>query len=81
MRITSKGQVTIPNQFRIKYGLLPHVEIEFKETKGNLCLVKVRNNKSRGEEVIRRMRSAKVNKKMTTEQIMILTRGYAKDDK
>ena len=30
MRITSKGQVTIPAAIREKAGLLPHTEVEFE---------------------------------------------------
>jgi len=30
MRMTSKGQVTVPVEVREKLGLLPHDEIEFK---------------------------------------------------
>ena len=30
MRITSKGQVTIPIDVREKAGLLPHTEVEFE---------------------------------------------------
>jgi bifunctional DNA-binding transcriptional regulator/antitoxin component of YhaV-PrlF toxin-antitoxin module len=83
MRMTVKGQVTVPNVFRIKYGLLPHAEVEFKEKSGVLCLVKAKHGKkeSRGEQLIRRMRSAKVDRSMTTEEIMELTRGYRVDDK
>lgn len=29
MRITSKGQVTIPQAIRERLGLLPHCEVEF----------------------------------------------------
>ena len=29
MRITSKGQVTIPQDIREQAGLLPHTEVEF----------------------------------------------------
>ena len=29
MRITSKGQVTIPADIRAEAGLLPHTEVEF----------------------------------------------------
>ena len=29
MRITSKGQVTIPQDIRERFGLLPHTEVEF----------------------------------------------------
>lgn len=82
MQITSKGQITIPNEFRIKYGLLPHMEVEFKEVKGNLCIVKAKKKKvSRGVAIINRMRSAKIAKRMTTDEIMELTRGYQEDDK
>ncbi|MFC5740371.1 AbrB/MazE/SpoVT family DNA-binding domain-containing protein [Dyella tabacisoli] len=42
MKITSKGQVTIPQAVREQAGLLPHSEVEFD----------VRSN---GEVVIRRM--------------------------
>ena len=30
MRITSKGQVTIPAEIRERAGLLPHTEVEFE---------------------------------------------------
>ena len=33
MRITSKGQVTIPQDIRERYGLLPHTEVEFVESR------------------------------------------------
>jgi len=82
MHITTKGQVTIPNTYRHKFGLLPHTEVEFKEYKGMLCLVKVKKLKkeSRGQRIIRRMQSAKVNKNMSTDEIMALTRGYGLDN-
>jgi AbrB family looped-hinge helix DNA binding protein len=32
MRITSKGQVTIPAEIREQAGLLPHTEVEFELT-------------------------------------------------
>ena len=30
MRLTSKGQVTIPLEIRERLGLLPHTEVEFE---------------------------------------------------
>ena len=30
MRMTSKGQVTIPAEIREKAGLLPHTEVDFE---------------------------------------------------
>ena len=82
MHITVKGQVTIPNEFRNKFGLLPHTEVEFKEYKGRLCLVKIKKSKkeSRGQKIIRRMQSVKTNN-MTTEEVLAITRGYVEDDK
>lgn len=40
MHLTQKGQVTIPRKFREKFGLTPSVEIDFKEEKGRLILIK-----------------------------------------
>jgi AbrB family looped-hinge helix DNA binding protein len=34
MRITSKGQVTIPQSVRERCGLLPHTEVRFVEEGG-----------------------------------------------
>lgn len=36
MRITSKGQVTIPAEIREQAGLLPHTEVDF-QFDGKLC--------------------------------------------
>ena len=42
MRITSKGQVTIPQEMRDKAGLLPGTEVEFAFEDGKLCVSKSR---------------------------------------
>ena len=34
MQITSKGQVTIPQEIRNRLGLLPHTEVEFELSEG-----------------------------------------------
>jgi AbrB family looped-hinge helix DNA binding protein len=76
MRITEKGQVTIPLEIRQKLGLLPHTEVEF-EIDGNAARIrKARgtSRSSRGAEVIARL-SGSGTVKMTTDQIMALTRG------
>ena len=39
MRITSKGQVTIPIEIREKMGLLPNTEVEF-QIQGNTVRLK-----------------------------------------
>lgn len=38
MRITSKGQVTIPQDIREKHGLLPNTEVDFVVERGRVFL-------------------------------------------
>lgn len=74
MRITSKGQVTIPIEIRERAGLLPHTEVRF-EVEGNAVRI-VRDEKSigsRGKKLIERMRG-RATAGMSTEEIMALTR-------
>lgn len=78
MRITSKGQVTIPQEIRERAGLLPHTEVDFiLEADGGIRIVKARDPKgrSRGDELIERLQSARPHLTMTTDEIMRLTRG------
>jgi len=73
MRITSKGQVTIPQEIRRKAGLLPGVEIDFTIEGNNVCVVKVKPG-DRGRRLVEAMRG-KGSVRMTTDEIMALTRG------
>ena len=72
MRITSKGQVTIPQQLREKFGLFPSTEVEFKIGKTGI-LIKKKKSRSFGDNIIKNMRG-RSDKKMTTDEIMALTR-------
>jgi antitoxin PrlF len=75
MRITSKGQVTIPIEIRERVGLLPHTEVRF-EVEGNTVRI-LREEKpagSRGQKLLERMRG-RATARMSTEEIMALTRG------
>lgn len=74
MRITSKGQVTIPIEIRERVGLLPHTEVRF-EVEGNAVRI-LREEKpgGRGQRLLERMRG-RATTKMSTEEIMALTRG------
>jgi len=40
MRVTTKGQVTIPQHIREKFGITPDSEVDFVEEKGRIYLVK-----------------------------------------
>lgn len=73
MRITSKGQVTIPIEIRERAGLLPHTEVRF-EVEGNAVRI-FREEKpgGRGQRLVERMRG-RATSRMSTEEIMALTR-------
>jgi AbrB family looped-hinge helix DNA binding protein len=74
MRITSKGQVTIPQTIREKMALFPNTEVEFNISGDKVFITKVRSRKGRGSEIVARLRG-KATVHMTTDQIMALTRG------
>lgn len=74
MRITSKGQVTIPLEVRQATGLLPNCEVEF-EVKGNKVLIRKADKRPlRGERIVGHLRG-RGSVKMSTDEIMALTRG------
>ena len=74
MRLTSKGQVTIPQEIRERLGLLPHTEVEF-EIEGDAVKVrKARGGSRRGRELVARMRG-RGDTRLTTDDILALTRG------
>lgn len=73
MRVTSKGQVTIPQELREKAGITPGTEIEFAFIKGNL-VIKKRLGRGRGAALVQHMTGAG-DVKMSTDEILRLTRG------
>ena len=75
MRITSKGQVTIPQDVRERLGLLPLSEVEFDVVGDSVRIRKARGKKTRGQMLIDRLRGSAPKPGMTTDQIMALTRG------
>lgn len=76
MRITSKGQVTIPVEIREKAGLLPGTEVDFQLDGQTVYVFKARAPKgeTRGQEIVRRLRGSGTVR-MTTDEIMALMRG------
>lgn len=76
MRITSKGQVTIPADIRERAGLLPHTEVEF-EFDGKIVRIlraKVDQKDGRGARLVAHLRG-RGDVAMSTEAIMALTRN------
>jgi len=76
MKITSKGQVTIPAEIREKAGLLPETEVTFAMERGKVVIRKVAGPSRRGRRLVESLRG-KGAVKMTTDEIMALTRGEA----
>jgi AbrB family looped-hinge helix DNA binding protein len=72
VRVTSKGQVTIPLAVRRRLGIEPGSEVDFELDDRGARLVRVRTG--RGKEIVRRMRG-RGTVPMTTDEIMALTRG------
>jgi AbrB family looped-hinge helix DNA binding protein len=40
VRVTRKGQVTVPKRLRERFGITTATEVEFREVRGRLVLVK-----------------------------------------
>jgi AbrB family looped-hinge helix DNA binding protein len=76
VRITSKGQVTIPLPIREALGLHANSEVEFSIDGNAVRIVKRREpgERSRGRALIEHMRG-RGRGRMTTDEIMRLTRG------
>ncbi len=77
MKITTKGQVTIPVEIREKLGLLPNTEVEFEIVGKAVRLRKVRRANGagrRGKSIVERLRG-RGSVRMTTDEILALTRG------
>lgn len=75
MRITSKGQVTIPQEIREKAGLLPNTEVEFEFDGRTVRIVKAKAGKKpgRGAAIVAKLRGTG-DVRMTTDEILALTR-------
>ena len=75
MRITTKGQVSIPLRIRRKLGLQPETEIEFDIEGDHALIRKARKSAgSRGRNLVERLKG-RGDVRMSTDAIMALTRG------
>jgi AbrB family looped-hinge helix DNA binding protein len=81
MKITSKGQITIPQEIRERLGLLPYTEVEW-EMEGDVALLRKANSAGgagpRGRATLAALRGA-ARGGMSTDEIMALTRGEGLD--
>lgn len=82
MRITAKGQVTIPQDVRERAGLMPGTDVEFEIEGGVVRLVKTRaggRRRTRGQKLVESLRG-RGDFKMTTDEIVALMRGPSADE-
>lgn len=73
MRVTSKGQVTIPIDLRQALGIGGGTEVEFELQDDTLLVRKAAGGPRRGRALVDRL-AGRGDVPLTTEQIMALTR-------
>ena len=73
MRITNKGQITIPEHIREKLGITSDTDVDFIQEGNKVYLIKKKILSSKKNK-FRRFRGI-ATIKMTTDEIMSLTRG------
>ncbi|MCA1692885.1 MAG: AbrB/MazE/SpoVT family DNA-binding domain-containing protein [Actinobacteria bacterium] len=73
MRVTEKGQVTIPKDLRDALGIGAGTEVAFQRTDDALLVRKVEGGPTRGSALAGRLRG-RGDVPMTTEEILALTR-------
>jgi AbrB family looped-hinge helix DNA binding protein len=74
VRVTEKGQVTIPKALRDALGIRAGTEVEFERRRDVIVVRKAKTATSRGEELAQRLRG-RGDVAMTTDEIMALTRA------
>jgi AbrB family looped-hinge helix DNA binding protein len=74
MRITAKGQVTIPQEIREKLGLLPDTEVEFEIDGDAVRITRAPVQQARGRALIAHLRG-RAGRGPSTDEIMALVRG------
>jgi AbrB family looped-hinge helix DNA binding protein len=74
MRVTTKGQVTIPLAIREHFNIQAGTEVDFVVDGNVVKLVPGRRAQARGRRIVDRLRG-RASVRMTTDEIMALTRG------
>lgn len=74
MRVTEKGQLTIPKHLRDELGIGAGTEVEVERQGDTLVVRKAVDRPSRGQQIVERLR-ARGDIAMTTDEVMALTRG------
>jgi len=74
MKITQKGQVTIPQEMRERFGLVQHTEMEFANGENGVIIRSAQSEKARFRSWLEKAKGSATAGE-TTENVMLLTRG------
>ena len=74
MRMTSKGQVTIPAELRNQFGLGPGEEVEVVAAEDGALVRRATGTVGRGAELVARLRD-RADGDLTADAVLRLTRG------
>lgn len=74
MKVTTKGQVTIPQEIREQLGIHPGSDVEFTVEGNAIRITASSRSSSFGKGLVERMRG-RGTVRMSTDEIMALTRG------
>ncbi len=75
MRITSRGQATIPQNVREQMGFLANTEVEFFVSGNKVFLQKAENDAGRGKYLIACVKG-KATAALRTNEILAMTREW-----
>ena len=74
MRITSKGQVTIPLHVRTALGLVPQSEVEFSIERGGAVIRLKRGAQTRGTRIAEHLKARGATMTMSSRELLALLR-------
>lgn len=74
MRVTEKGQVTIPKELRDELGIGAGSQVRFERAADAIVIRKVVGDGGRGRQLVDRLRG-RGDVTMSTDEIMALTRS------
>ncbi len=74
MRVTSKGQVTIPIEIRQQFGIDADTEVEFSVRNGEIVLARVPDAPARARRIVGRL-LATPYRGPSTDTLLAWTRG------
>jgi antitoxin PrlF len=75
MRLTSKGQVTIPQKLRKQFGLKARTEVTFEARDDGVLIRPAATERLKAFKVVLQKTRGSANAGLSTDEIMRLTRG------